>query len=91
MAGLFQLSILTPDRTVFEGQVQYVHAPGTEGYFGVLADHAALVTGLASGMLPSRGPWMVVVKKSFGIVMWLGAIYYAAPQLPVPVTALATE
>lgn len=49
-----------------------------------------LVTGLASGMLPSRGPWMVVVKKSFGIVMWLGAIYYAAPQLPVTVTALAT-
>lgn len=49
------------------------------------------VTGMASGWLPSRGPWMVVVKKSFGIVMWLGAIYYAAPQLPVSVTALATS
>lgn len=55
MAGLFQLSILTPDRTVFEGQVQYVHAPGTEGYFGVLVDHAALVTGLANGKLTVRG------------------------------------
>ncbi len=50
-----------------------------------------LVTGMASGWLPSRGPWMVVVKKSFGIVMWLGAIYYAAPQLPLTVTALATS
>ncbi len=50
-----------------------------------------LVTGMASGWLPSRGPWMVVVKKSFGIVMWLGAVYYAAPQLPVAVTALATS
>ena len=44
MADLFKLSVLTPDRTVFEGEVEYVHAPGTEGYFGVLAKHAALVT-----------------------------------------------
>lgn len=50
-----------------------------------------LLTGMASGILPSRGPWMVVVKKSFGIVMWLGAIYYAAPQLSVLNTALATS
>jgi len=50
-----------------------------------------LVTGMASGWLPSRGPWMVVVKKSFGIVMWLGAVYYAAPQLPLVVTALLTS
>ena len=49
-----------------------------------------LVTGMASGWLPSRGPWMVVVKKSFGIIMWFGAIYYAAPQLPLAVTALST-
>lgn len=47
-------------------------------------------TGLASGWLPSRGPWMVVVKKAFGIVMWLGAIYYASAHLPTEVTVLAT-
>ena len=41
--------------TVFEGDVQYVEAPGTEGYFGVLAHHAALVTALASGTLTVRG------------------------------------
>ncbi len=55
MADLFKLSVLTPDRTVFEGDVQYVHAPGTEGYFGVLVNHAALVTALASGTLTVRG------------------------------------
>lgn len=54
MAGTFQLSILTPEKTVFEGAVEYVEAPGTEGYFGVLANHAALVTGLASGTLKVR-------------------------------------
>ena len=54
MAGTFQLSILTPEKSVFEGVVEYVQAPGSEGYFGVLANHAAMVTGLASGTLTVR-------------------------------------
>ncbi len=49
-----------------------------------------LVTGAASGWLPQRGAWMVTVKKGFGIVLWLGAIYYAAAHLSTTVTALAT-
>ncbi len=51
----FQLSILTPEKTVFEGAVEYVEAPGTEGYFGVLSNHAAMVSGLAEGTLKVRG------------------------------------
>ena len=50
----FQLAILTPERTVFDGAVEYVQVPGTEGYLGVLAHHAALVTGLAPGTLTVR-------------------------------------
>ena len=56
MAATFTLSILTPERTVFEGPVEYVQVPGTEGYLGVLANHAALVTGLAEGRLTVRKP-----------------------------------
>jgi len=54
MAAEFQLSILTPERSVFEGAVEYVHVPGREGYLGVLAHHAALVTALATGTLTVR-------------------------------------
>ena len=54
MATPFELSILTPEKTVFEGAVEYVEVPGTEGYLGVLAHHAALVTGLAPGTLTVR-------------------------------------
>jgi F-type H+-transporting ATPase subunit epsilon len=54
MAATFQLSILTPEKTVFEGEVEYVEVPGSEGYLGVLAHHAALVTSLASGTLTLR-------------------------------------
>lgn len=54
MANPFELAILTPERTVFEGAVEYVQVPGSEGYLGVLAHHAALVTALAAGMLTVR-------------------------------------
>ena len=54
MANTFQLAILTPEKTVFEGAVEYVQVPGSEGYLGVLAHHAALVTGLAPGSLTVR-------------------------------------
>ena len=53
-AARFELSILTPERAVFEGEVEYVQVPGSEGYLGVLAHHAALVTELGSGTLTVR-------------------------------------
>jgi F-type H+-transporting ATPase subunit epsilon len=54
MGTPFHLSILTPEQAVFDGDVEYVEAPGSEGYFGVLAHHAAMVTALASGTLTVR-------------------------------------
>ena len=63
MASEFALSILTPERTVFEGAVEYVQVPGTEGYLGVLAHHAALVTALMPGTLTVR-------KSSGGEERW---------------------
>ena len=54
MSATFHLSILTPEKSVFEGPVEYVEVPGIAGYLGVLAHHAALVTGLASGTLTVR-------------------------------------
>ena len=54
MSATFTLSVLTPERSVFEGAVEYVEVPGSEGYLGVLAHHAALVTGLQSGTLTVR-------------------------------------
>jgi len=46
---VYQLAILAPDHTVFEGRVASLVAPGSEGYFGVLARHAPMVVGLGPG------------------------------------------
>ena len=49
MPPLYELAILAPDRSVFEGKVSSLVAPGSEGYFGVLAHHAPMVAGLGAG------------------------------------------
>jgi F-type H+-transporting ATPase subunit epsilon len=54
MTSTFHLSILTPEKSVFEGEVEYVEVPGSEGYMGVLANHCALVTALDRGTLTLR-------------------------------------
>jgi F-type H+-transporting ATPase subunit epsilon len=54
MPELFQLTVLTPVRTLLDERVESVVAPGTEGYLGVLANHAPLITALMPGKLTVR-------------------------------------
>ncbi len=43
------LEIITPDKKVFEGEITSVILPGTEGSFGVLNNHAAIISTLGYG------------------------------------------
>ncbi len=49
-----------------------------------------LVAGTFSGALFRPGAWMDTVKKSFGVLMWLGAIYFVSAHLSDTVVALLT-
>ena len=46
-----QLDIITPDKNLFSGEVSYIGLPGTDGSFGVLNNHAPLISTLAKGTL----------------------------------------
>jgi F-type H+-transporting ATPase subunit epsilon len=51
----FQLEVITPDRVVLsDDQIVSVVAPGSEGYLGMLANHAPLMTELTIGKLDFR-------------------------------------
>ena len=52
MAGKLHFSLVAPEREVFSGLVDQVDAPGVEGDFGVLADHAPFITALREGVVP---------------------------------------
>lgn len=54
MPESFQLTVLSPSRTLLDQQVVSIIAPGTEGYLGVLAHHAPLITALQPGKLTVR-------------------------------------
>ncbi|GGH07068.1 ATP synthase F1 subunit epsilon [Sphingobacterium alkalisoli] len=50
-----KLTIITPDRLAYEGEVTAVTVPGSAGSFQILKDHAAIVSTLDDGN--------VIVKK----------------------------
>ena len=51
MAKKFKFDITTPDGIVFSGEVESLRAPGSEGGFGILADHAPFATTTTIGMV----------------------------------------
>ncbi|MGH2327633.1 ATP synthase F1 subunit epsilon [Campylobacter taeniopygiae] len=51
MDNLFKIEIITPMGVIYEGDIKSVTLPGSEGEFGVLKNHAALVSSLSSGII----------------------------------------
>ncbi len=43
------LEIVTPDKTIFEGEANLVQLPGLDGSFEVLNNHAPMIAGLTKG------------------------------------------
>ncbi len=52
------ISILTPDKEIFTGEINAVKVPGTDGQFQILKNHAPIISSLQKGE--------VVVQKADG-------------------------
>jgi F-type H+-transporting ATPase subunit epsilon len=55
MATSYPLDIVTPERVMLSEDVTETNAPGTEGYLGILARHAPIMTELAPGEVRVTG------------------------------------
>jgi F-type H+-transporting ATPase subunit epsilon len=51
MAETFQLEVATPERLLVDERVTEAQLPGKNGYMGVLAGHAPLLSALGAGLL----------------------------------------
>jgi F-type H+-transporting ATPase subunit epsilon len=80
MPDTFQLEIVTPEKKVVDTAAVEVQIPGKNGYLGVLAGHAPLITELAVGK---------VTYRSDGDQQRLAVAWGFAEVLPDKVTILA--
>ena len=45
------LEIITPDKKLFSGEVKSIKLPGVDGSFGVLKNHAPIISSLKKGVV----------------------------------------
>src|SRR5512143_3251399 len=67
----FHFELVSPEKLLFSGEVEQVDVPGAEGDFGVLAEHAPMVTTLRPGILTvygAGGAQKIVVLGGFAEV-----------------------
>ena len=61
----FTFRLVTPQRLLLEAPIVSLEAPGSEGYLGILAHHAPLITPLRPGRLDVRDP--AGVESSYAV------------------------
>ncbi|MBF3378136.1 ATP synthase F1 subunit epsilon [Leptospira borgpetersenii] len=53
-ANKLNVSVISPEKILYKGEVDSLVVPGSEGFFGILPNHAALVAVLGIGVLEIR-------------------------------------
>lgn len=97
MADTIHFSLVSPERELFSGQVKQVDAPGAEGEFGVLPQHAPFMTTLKPGVVriyEDTGVTPVFVRGGFADVTPAGLTILAEEAIrlaDVDVAALEKE
>ncbi len=74
----FQLSLVSPDRLLFAGDVDQVDLPGVEGDFGVLSGHAPIVAMLRPGIVT-----VTAASASDKFVVFGGVVEFSQERLMI--------
>ncbi len=59
---MLKLKIVTPERIEYDGEVESVLVPGTQGQFEILKDHAPIISTLDKGVVEYGLPKGVKVQ-----------------------------
>ena len=61
------IEIVSPEKTIFTGDVNSVHLPGTEGFFQILNNHAPIVSTLKKGTIKLSGKFEDDVSENLNL------------------------
>ena len=61
------IEIVSPEKTIFTGDVNSVHLPGTEGFFQILNNHAPIVSTLKKGTIQLSGKFEDDVSENLNL------------------------
>ena len=63
-----KLTIVSPEKILFQGEATSVTVPGTKGQFEVLDDHAPIISSLQKGTLSYKADEEVNLEISGGFI-----------------------
>lgn len=92
----YHFFLATPEKVIFDSQVYSLIAPGEEGYFEVLPNHAPLITTLKPGRLEvvdqEKKKWVWAVSGGFfEVVKNEAALLADAVELPTEIDPARAE
>ena len=87
MTEKIHFDLVSPERLLLSEDVDMVTLPGTEGYFGVLAGHAPLISSLRPGVIEVKGgetaDFKLFVRGGFAEVDGKKLIVLAEEAIPM--------
>ena len=79
----FHFELVSPEKLLFSGEVQSVVAPGSDGQFTVLAQHAPVMTTLKAGVVTINGDEKLFVRGGFADVSEKGFTILAEQAIAI--------
>ena len=70
------IDIVSPETTLFSGEIQSITVPGTKGFFQILNQHAPIVSTLKKGKVKIRGELVLSEEVREKIVLESDGHYY---------------
>jgi len=61
------IEIVSPEKTIYTGDVSSVFLPGTEGFFQVLDNHAPIVSTLKKGTIELKGEFKSDLSQNLNL------------------------
>jgi F-type H+-transporting ATPase subunit epsilon len=86
MADKLHFNLVSPEKELFSGDVDLVEAPGVEGMFGVLPNHAPFMSVLLPGVVKVKtgaDEKRIFVRGGFAEVTPMGLTILAEEAIPV--------